>query len=55
MSGQYTYIYEDIFLFLMLAKNLIGFIYFSSEVASKEGRKKKHKLINFVFLKEVEK
>lgn len=37
----HTHIEQDKFLFLMLAKNSVELIYFDSEMATKEGRKRK--------------
>ena len=42
----HTHIEQDKFLFLMLAKNSVELIYFNSEMATKEGRKRKKKTDN---------
>lgn len=46
--GICTHIYQDKYLFLMLAKD--NWTYFSSEITNKEGKKRKRKLINYSYL-----
>jgi len=45
----HTHIEQDKFLFLMLAKNSVELIYFNSEMATKEGRKRKKKLTIYIY------